>query len=629
METTTIMLRAEFLSGFRLRDANGTAVDISPLKARALFAYLVIESESRHTREKLACLLWDAAGDRLARQSLRKCLSTLRAAIGPKWARVLVLSNDGVGLAPESVASDVVSLRRLLERGETEAAVDLVGDGSLLDGIEVDSEPFQEWLLAERSHYRELAVSTLYDAAIRQARRGAADAAIKAARRAVSFDPLCEEAHQLLIELYHSIGRPSAAWQQYARCARSLQDELGIAPSLATRTAAFQTRIHNNSSHRAPGTRVVVQDVTCLGTSAADERFSAGLSDDLATELAKHREISVVSEPTDACYVIAATAQIFGTTYRFAIRLLSGADGATLWSDSWEKAAASPLDAQCELVRPAAARLVTMIEQLERRRRIKLAEPVSAADYWHRGNHYYLHYTKEGTAAAKRLYRQAIVIDPDFARAYASLAFAEQFDAFFKYSDNPQASLASGLKLARTAIEIDQSDAHAHLALGNVLCRMLDFDGATVSLETALSLCPSSERAEFALGLTQYYQGRQSRALDHFDRAMRLSPQSPSGWTAPHMMARCHYDLGRSDDALDCANRAVNMPHAKSIAFALKAVAADSMGYGELAQRTLRDVVQRDPTMTTEYVVNTFGNAFLTDAIESMAERLHRIGLPD
>lgn len=65
------MLRLEVLSGFRLFDLSGKGILVPALETRALMAYLCMSPDRLHRRERLACLLWDGAGDRSARQSLR------------------------------------------------------------------------------------------------------------------------------------------------------------------------------------------------------------------------------------------------------------------------------------------------------------------------------------------------------------------------------------------------------------------------------------------------------------------------------------------------------------------------------------------------------------------------------
>ena len=108
-------MRAEFLSGFRLTGADGSDVCISVRKAMALFAYLALASDRPHSREKLASLLWYSAGDRAARQSLRRCLTDLRRALGAWADRVLVIESDRIGFVPGAVEVDVLAFRQHVE----------------------------------------------------------------------------------------------------------------------------------------------------------------------------------------------------------------------------------------------------------------------------------------------------------------------------------------------------------------------------------------------------------------------------------------------------------------------------------------------------------------------------------
>lgn len=622
-------MRAEFLSGFRLIDRAGHEIQFSVRKAKALFAYLTLNSDRFHSREKLAHLLWNAAGDRAARQSLRKCLSDLRRALGPSSDRVLVVAGDRIRIAPETVNVDVLSFKRHVENDEIENAVEFLQNAELLDGLEIVSEPFEEWLSVERTRHREMAVEALYAAAENLSRKGALLFAIKAAQRVLTFDPLCEEAHRLLIDLFNKIGRPGAARQQYAQCAEVLREGLGVAPSIETREATFPAGKGFRISRITAKPTVVVRNLKCLGKTDVEKQFTAGLFDDLVTELSRYRWLSVIPGGDSGRYIVDGTARFAANRYRVAVHLLTGADGATLWSKASEGRACNMLDVQTEITRIAAARLVMEIERNERHGSSSPAEDESAIDYWLRGKDQFFRYSKESRAAAKRLFAQSIKLDPEFAPAYASMAHVEQMDAFFDYSGSRQASLARGLKLARKAIALDPSDGYVHMALGKVLTRLEDFDSATVEIETALALCPSMDSAQIAYGLTLFYQGRQAEALERFDRAIRMNPQSPQSWAVRHIRARCCYDLGQFDNALRWADRAVNAPHAKTIAVVLKAAAAERAGYDRLARRTVADVIRRDPTMTAAYILEIFGNEYVADKVEDMVDHLRRAGLPD
>jgi DNA-binding SARP family transcriptional activator len=74
-------LVVRLLGGFQV-ELDGEAVyAFKTDKARALLAYLVVESARPHRRETLAALLWPDRPDAVARANLRQALSYVRQAL--------------------------------------------------------------------------------------------------------------------------------------------------------------------------------------------------------------------------------------------------------------------------------------------------------------------------------------------------------------------------------------------------------------------------------------------------------------------------------------------------------------------------------------------------------------------
>lgn len=87
-------------------------------KARALLAYLMVESHAAHRRQKLAGLLWPESPERKARRNLSQTLSRLRAVIGDRSARspCISVSPQAIGFDRSAAAClDVARFSRLFE----------------------------------------------------------------------------------------------------------------------------------------------------------------------------------------------------------------------------------------------------------------------------------------------------------------------------------------------------------------------------------------------------------------------------------------------------------------------------------------------------------------------------------
>ena len=229
-------LTLQLFGQFRLSRDGGA--EFAPLgrKAQALVAYLALNPDQRCTREYLATLLW---GDRLeeqARQSLRQTVLEVRKVIGDADKSILLSNGDLLALSPEAIAVDVPAFVRLAA-GQTREALEqalTLYAGDLLEGFNVRSEGFDEWLSRERDRMRGLAADAMEQLVPHYTEAGDAKTAIAMAQRLLALDPVREEAHRMLMRLYDNGGNRSAALKQYQICEEVLHRELDIEPEAET-----------------------------------------------------------------------------------------------------------------------------------------------------------------------------------------------------------------------------------------------------------------------------------------------------------------------------------------------------------------------------------------------------------
>ncbi len=241
----------------------GAPLDVDTRKAVALLAYLVASGRPA-SRDVLAALLWPEADETSARGALRRTLSVLNAALGPGR---LTIDRSAVAIDPGVVASDLGAFRAALARARAHRhdsgescrrcraalrAAAVLDRGTFMDGFALrDSEPFDEWLLAEREDYRRELAGALERLARLELSAGDAGAAITVGRRWLELDPLHEPAHRLLMEAHARAGEPAAAVRQYRDCVRTLDRELGV-PPLPETTALYEA-IRDGAFQVEPG----------------------------------------------------------------------------------------------------------------------------------------------------------------------------------------------------------------------------------------------------------------------------------------------------------------------------------------------------------------------------------------
>jgi DNA-binding SARP family transcriptional activator len=165
-------------------------------------------------------------------------LLQLRKAFGPGAALHLVTDHADCRLQHVLVDLDQFErLSRSPHRSKLQAAVDTYR-GEFLADLNLDSEPFQEWLAAERDRTLAVVCDILHRLITEQDAAGELKAAIQSGRRLVALDPLSEVGQRALIRAYARAGRRGAALRQFKSYAEILERELGVAPDAETQALA-------------------------------------------------------------------------------------------------------------------------------------------------------------------------------------------------------------------------------------------------------------------------------------------------------------------------------------------------------------------------------------------------------
>ena len=232
------VLDLRVLGGFELRTIpGGRAVRLTGRKSRALLGHLAVGGAGPRARERLAALLWEEAGEALARSSLRQALASLRRELPAAAREAVVADSQEVHLDRRLVEVDAGCFERAVAEGTRaglERALALYG-GPLLDGVDARSGAFDDWLRGERASWHRRAVELarrLHALMVEAGEEGDAVEAVLA--RWVALEPVDEHPRRLLMEALARRGRNAEALEEYRRLKDALARELGVAPEAKT-----------------------------------------------------------------------------------------------------------------------------------------------------------------------------------------------------------------------------------------------------------------------------------------------------------------------------------------------------------------------------------------------------------
>ena len=279
----------------------------------------------------LATFLWPEFADRRGKVALRRTLSALKKAIGDQ---ALAISRDTLGVQPENLWCDVLAFQdavKAVNRHDhaqspcdnclrhMEMAVSLYRDDFLTGFSLCDSLPFDDWHLQQTEYLRRQLAGMLQHPLLARIAQGRLEESIPIAHRWLRIDPLREEAHRQLIQLYAWTGKRSAALKQYQECVRILEEELGV-PPLAETKALYQAVLEDRLA--MPAASIPPTPTPVTDTRRATPIPFVGRKRELALMGEVYRQVG-----SDGRFLTVAGEAGIGKT-RLVERFLSGLPGA-------------------------------------------------------------------------------------------------------------------------------------------------------------------------------------------------------------------------------------------------------------------------------------------------------------
>ena len=201
----------------------------------ALLLYLLRSPRRTRGREHLIGLLWPDSAEAKARQSLNEALRIVRHTCGGE--NVDTETADLVRLG-DQFRLDVEEFEAAFSARRWAQAADLAV-GEFAEGFAVKgATDLEDWLDAERRHFRAKGVEALTEQAEVLMAQGATDAATVLAERALSLDPLSERAARSVMRSRILSGDRRGASECGQQFAERLNAELGVEASVELRHLA-------------------------------------------------------------------------------------------------------------------------------------------------------------------------------------------------------------------------------------------------------------------------------------------------------------------------------------------------------------------------------------------------------
>ena len=359
-----------------------------------------------------------------------------------------------------------------------------------------------------------------------------------------------------------------------------------------------------------------------LSGSPEAEYFSDGITEDLITDLSKVSSLFVIARNSTFAYkgrsesvqqiarqlgvryVLKGSVRRAGGKVRINAQLIDAKTGGNLWADRFDRDLEDIFAVQDAVTREIVGSLTVTLSPNEQRRLARReTSNLEAYDYALRGRNLSQRFERQSNEEARRLFEQAVKLDPNYALAYADLASTYSLEWTMGWSTERE-NLLRAADLAETAVRIDPGAARALAVLGFISLWRMDHDRALASVEAAVAAEPSHAESHLRRALILIWIGRPSDGVRAAMTAIRLNPNYAAtavGATYPMTVGHAHFSLRQFPQAIAVLKGAIGINRSFMPAHLILAATYAEAGQIDQARLEIAEIAKLSPRLTLAY----------------------------
>ena len=316
-------------------------------------------------------------------------------------------------------------------------------------------------------------------------------------------------------------------------------------PSFATTAADSRPSMASPANMPPNRPSLAVLPFDSLGGSSENSYFADGMTDDIITDLSKLSGILVVARNSSSTYkgksvtvqqvakelgvryVLEGSVRREGDTVRINAQLVDALGGQHLWAERYDGSIRDVFALQDKVIGQIVAALALNLTQDEQTR-VGLVETRNpqAYDAVLRGWAHYRQGSEDETKKAIALFEQAIVLDPEYARAHAAVAAASWriVQSYWEVTTQGGYQRSFDRMQAALAKAMQRPNALVYAVSAEVLSRQGRYAEAFTEIGRAMALAPNDPDNYLSKARILNATGRAAEAEESVRWAMRLDP---------------------------------------------------------------------------------------------------------
>jgi adenylate cyclase len=387
-----------------------------------------------------------------------------------------------------------------------------------------------------------------------------------------------------------------------------------------------------------------------LSSDPEQEYFAGGMVEEIITALSRFKALFVIARKSSFTYkgravqvkqvgrelgvhyVLEGSVRTAPNRVRIAGQLIDAATGAYFWADRFDGGLGDIFDLQDRVTERVVGAIAPAVEMAEiERAKYKPTESLDAHTIYLRGlAKFYQYGNQQATAEALRLFNSAIELDPDFALAHSHASHCYAHAKTNSWSSGAADEIAEASRLAQRALELGKDDASVLCGSGWTLAFVVrDLGAGTGLIDRALMLNSNLAEAWRCSGWMKIWLGYPKLAIEHFARAMRLSPLGRWLENIQSGIAHAHFFLGRYDEAASWAALALQTNPDFQAGIRISAAINGIAGRPEEAHETVARLLRLNPALRVSNLKHVLGPYRRAEDLALYEEGLQKAGLPE
>jgi adenylate cyclase len=232
--------------------------------------------------------------------------------------------------------------------------------------------------------------------------------------------------------------------------------------------------------------------------------------------------------------------------------------------------------------------------------------------------------TKPDNETARRLFEEALALDPKYYWPQVMLGYTYFSDARFGWSENPAQSIQQARECAQKALALDDSLDPGHSLVAAIYLVMRQYDKAVGEAKRAVDLNPNGAYPISVLAAVLGAAGQWEQSILYEKQSMRLNPiQDPWNY---YLLGRAQFMTGKSEESITTLQKAIKMNPNYLFAHILLAANYGSSGRAGEAAAAAKEILRINPHFTLAAHAKTLFYKNKAD-IEREVAALRRAGL--